>query len=169
MKLKTSDYRILDQMALQIRIDYDFLDDDLDVFKLAKKLNITLMSYSQLNNKARKFIEENSDKIRDGFFTMKNKTYNSPTIFFNDDMLESRIKFTISHETGHYIIDDNTNGEYEEAKANHFARQLLIPNCLVMMYLLKEDVNVYDLQFKFGVSKEVAENALSQAKKGYLI
>lgn len=87
----------------------------------------------------------------------------APKIFYNDKITNKRIKFTICHELEHYIFDDKGDGEYEEAKANHFARQLLIPNCLVIMYMLK-GVDEYDLVSNFDVSFEVASNAYTHAE-----
>ena len=162
MRLTNDEYELLDKTALQIRLDYDFLDDDLDIFQLANKMNVTLFSYSEVNLKAKKFILDREDKINDGFFTTENGRH-APKIFYNDKTPKKRIKFTICHELEHYVFDDKDDGEYEEAKANHFARQLLIPNCLVIMYLLK-GADVYDLVSKFNVSFEVTSIAYTHAK-----
>lgn len=163
MKLTKGEYRLLDQTALQLRLDYDFLDDDLNVFQLANKMNVALVPYSEVNLKAKNFILDNKDKMNDGFFTLENGRY-APKIFYNDKAAYKRIKFTISHELEHYVFNDADDGEYEEAKANHFARQLLIPNCLVIMHILK-GVDEYDLISKFNVSSEVASIAYTHAQK----
>lgn len=42
------DYRKVDEMALRLRIDYGHLDKCLDVFKLARQLNMVLIKYSSL-------------------------------------------------------------------------------------------------------------------------
>ena len=162
MRLTNDKYRLLDQTALQLRQDYDFLDDDLDVFQLANMMNVTLVPYSEVGLKAKKFILDREDKINDGFFTTENGRH-APKIFYNDEIADKRIKFTICHELEHYVFDDKEDGEYEEAKANHFARQLLIPNCLVIMYMLK-GVDKYDLASKFNVSYEVAYIAYTHAE-----
>lgn len=162
MKLTNDEYGLLDQAALQLRLDYDFLDDDLDVFQLANKMNVTLVPYSEVNLEAKNFILDNKDKMNDGFFTLENRRY-APKIFYNDKAAYKRIKFTISHELEHFVFDDKDDGKYEEAKANHFARQLLIPNCLVIMHILK-GVDKYDLISKFNVSFEVASIAYTHAQ-----
>lgn len=162
MRLTKGEYRLLDQTALQLRLDYDFLVDDLDVFQLANKMNVSLIPYSEIEDKAKKFIFDKEDRINDGFFATECRKY-APKIFYNDKISNKRIKFTISHELEHYVFDDNNDGEYEEAKANHFARQLLIPNCLVIMYALK-GVDIYDLVSIFNVSYEVAAIAYLHAR-----
>lgn len=162
MKLANKEYRILDQTALQLRLDYDFLDDELDVNQLAKAMSVTLVAYSQIESKAKEYILSKKDKISDGFFVLENGKYSSPIIFYNDEMFKYRIKFTICHELGHYVSGDKKDGAFEEAKANHFARQLLVPTCSVFVCILKK-CNEYDLAFKFNVSLEVATNAYTHA------
>lgn len=67
MRLTKGEYRLLDQTALQLRLDYDFLVDDLDVFQLANKMNVSLIPYSEIEDKAKKFIFDKEDRINDGF------------------------------------------------------------------------------------------------------
>lgn len=69
MKLTNDEYRLLDQTALQLRLDYDFLVDDLDPFQLANKMNVALIPYSEVGLKAKKFILDKEDKISDGFLS----------------------------------------------------------------------------------------------------
>jgi len=104
MKLANKEYRILDQTALQLRLDYDFLDDELDVNQLAKAMSVTLVAYSQIESKAKEYILSKKDKISDGFFVLENGKYSSPIIFYNDEMFKYRIKFTTFlaiRRTGH--------------------------------------------------------------------
>lgn len=162
MRLTDGEYRLLDQTALQLRLDYDFLDDDLDVFQLANTMNVSLIPYSEVSYEPKKFILDKEDKINDGFFVIESRKY-VPKIFYNDKQGFNRVKFTICHELEHYVFGDEDDGEYEEAKANHFARQLLIPNCLVIMHMLK-GVDTYDLVSIFNVSYEVASIAYLHAK-----
>ena len=163
MILTKEEYSLLDQTALQLRIDYNFLNDEINVFKLAKLMNVSLIPYSQINVHSKDFILKRQDKIGDGFFIIENEKY-APRIFYNDEKPYFRIRFTICHEIEHFIFDDKVNDEYEESKANHFARQLLIPSCLVIMYILKGS-DIYDLSYKFNVSLEVACIAYAHAKK----
>lgn len=162
MKLRNEEYNHLDQAALQLRLDYNLLEDKLDIDKLAILMNISLIPYSSLKKEIQDFIHSKQEKIKDGF-TITAKDINCSTkIFYNDKMSDGRIRFTICHELDHFIFEDKNDGEYEELRANHFARQLLIPTCLVMI-CLSENMDVYDIQSKFNVSFEVAVIAYNHA------
>ena len=43
MKYSSDDYRLIDKTAIELRIDYGFLDEKLDVFALSIKLNMHLI------------------------------------------------------------------------------------------------------------------------------
>ncbi len=159
--LSSKEYRELDEKALRLRLDYGLLEDRLDMDELARKTNVTLVLYSSLPEEAQTFIKEKSDKLNDGFYIKRNAD-SFPMIFYNDDVTsKERIRFTQAHEFKHFVFDDR-NGDRDEEAANHFARQLLIPTCLVMMYLLS-GYEVWDLCFRFDVSLQVAENAYAHA------
>ncbi len=160
--LTSKEYRELDEKALRSRLDYDLLDDRLDMDDLARKASVTLVPYSSLPDKAQVFIEEKREKLNDGFFIKRN-TDAFPMIFFNDRVEpQTRIRFTLAHEFKHFVFDDR-NGDRDEEAANHFARQMLIPTCLVMMYL-RRGYEAWDLSFRFDVSLQVAENACAHAQ-----
>ena len=61
---KALEYDILDNTAIQLRLDYGFYSDYLNVFELARKLNMKLIPYSQLSEKEykslMKFVKENN-------------------------------------------------------------------------------------------------------------
>lgn len=162
MTLTNEEYRDLDRAALQIRIDYNLLNDRLDTDELASLFKIMLVPYSSLKQDALDFIEEKIDKLEDGFTVPINREDYLAIIFFNDKKCKARARFTICHEICHIIFGDNNDGELEEFRANHFARQLLIPTCLVMLYIFKK-ADIYDLQSKFDASYEVAMHAYDSA------
>lgn len=71
MALTSDDYRLIDKVAIELRLDYGFLEEKLDVFSLAKKLNMHLIPYSCLNNKQKELIECFGDFLKNGFTVMK--------------------------------------------------------------------------------------------------
>mgnify|MGYP006956028227 CR=1 FL=1 len=73
MILTKEEYSLLDQTALQLRIDYNFLNDEINVFKLAKLMNVSLIPYSQINVHSKDFILKRQDKIGDGFLLLRTK------------------------------------------------------------------------------------------------
>lgn len=158
-------YDELDIAALQLRIQYDFMDDYLSVRKLAEKMHITLTPYSKLDGNVTDFVLSKEEKLKDGFFARRdgpNRIF--PYIFYNDSVGGCRFRFTIAHELKHYIFNDENDEPSDETYANHFARMLLIPTCIVMRYVSK-GYDYYDLASMFDVSLECATYAYRQAKR----
>ena len=152
MKYSSNDYRELDKDALQIRIDYDVHTKYVDVFTLAKKMNMLLVPYSSLTDDQLLFINI-FDELKDGFtvFRKENGEEKIYTFYRDIDVSKSRQRFTIAHEIKHVIYHENEPSEKDEDLANHFARQLLAPTCLVMKYLNDspfEIVSTFDISFE---------------------
>ncbi|SDE21303.1 protein of unknown function [Mucilaginibacter pineti] len=129
----------------------------IDVIKCAKHLGV-LIEYTELE-----------DDIF-GLLVIKNK---KPLIIVNTlGNNESRKRFTIAHELGHYLLHSQNasffidKGEiqsckrtlettYEEAKerdANEFATSLLVPN-----YLLELEASLTTSDVKFDIVRHLSE------------
>ncbi|MCQ2482260.1 MAG: ImmA/IrrE family metallo-endopeptidase [Clostridia bacterium] len=61
----------------------------------------------------------------DGFCGQINGHY---VVFYNDSVSEVRIRFTLMHELGHIVLGHDKQGRREEAEANYFASQMLVPD-----------------------------------------
>lgn len=156
-KLTKKKYEELDKLALQFRIDYNLVDEKIDFFALMDILGIKLVKYSELNYKQKKVIKHYT--LSDDAFTVRNNDLT--VIFYNDEKNENRIRFSLAHEIKHYIKGETDCNEIIEMEANHFARQLLAPTCLVMKYIDCEEEKISDV---FGLSIEASKYALLQAK-----
>jgi Zn-dependent peptidase ImmA (M78 family) len=158
----TKDYCKLDKDAIALRIDYNFLDNALDVFKLAEYLGIKLIKYSQMNPSELQSITENYD-IKDGF-TIIRKCGNewSFKTYYNDTLSLRRQRFTIAHEIKHVIYCETNPTDKDEDLANHFARVLLAPSCLVLLVMDKHTTSeICDI---FNISLDAAENSVHANK-----
>ena len=163
------DYKIVDDRAMQLRIDYNHLEKRLDVFSLAKQLNINLIKYSSLTSSQREKISEIYEKQIneqiDGLSIIKqnkNGEYEFYTIY-NDKAPATRIRFTIAHEIKHIVFLEKDPTELEEDMANHFARYILAPPCLLMCYVLAQKHPI-DVAFDFDISYEAAGYAFESAQ-----
>ena len=166
-KYSPTEYAQLDMDALALRIDYGFLDYQVDVFHLAEAMGIKLFPYSDLNDKQRSHLSEKI-AIDDGFtisHSLPNGNYDF-IIYFNDEIPIRRQRFTIAHEIKHIVYLELKPTEKDERLADHFARALLVPSCLVV-YLM-ENHNILELQEIFNVSLEAMSNALSAANNRVL-
>jgi Zn-dependent peptidase ImmA (M78 family) len=87
-------------------------------------------------------------------------------IFYNKDTYEPRARFTLFHEIGHIVLKHDKQSDKNEAEANFFAAQCIIPNAL-----LKEIINRgYSVTKEmitqtFNVSEQVALNRLNYLKE----
>lgn len=93
-------------------------------------------------------------------------------LFFNENHPKTRIKFSLLHEFGHFLLGheftDITDEIYnkQEVEANFFAAQLLMPKQLIDE-LRKREVVISE-QFlieKFGVSKIASQKRLEHINK----
>lgn len=73
------------------------------------------------------------------------------SLFYNDQMSDHRIRFSIAHELGHYIL-----GSVDETDANQFASYLLAPR---MAILYAKCMNRSDVSRVFNISEEAADYA----------
>lgn len=160
MKYAPIDYEMIDKAALQLRMDYGFLNDRIDIFELARKIGMTLIPYSKLMPEQSSFID-NIKTLDDGFTVMRyeNKALKFYT-FYNDSVGKYRQRFTIAHEIKHVIFEEFDPDEKQEDLANHFARYILAPTCIVMKY---KDESPYELAYSFNISFEAADHALVAA------
>lgn len=99
----------------------------------------------------------------------------APKIFLNKDRPNTRKKFTLAHEIGHYVLHKDDKVRYRideldysndsetiklETEANYFAASLLVPTDKLkkILSLSNNDYNI-TADF-FGVSKPVIENRI---------
>lgn len=93
-------------------------------------------------------------------------------IFYNQDDIEPRIKFSILHEFGHYYLGHELNKKDEEeygrceVEANCFAAQILMPEQVIIELKSRGAIiNKTFLMTNFGVSEEAAEKRIETLGK----
>lgn len=89
------------------------------------------------------------------------KLYNR--IYYNDNMIIGKIRFSIMHELGHIVLD---HGEYRnellEAEANYFSSHILAPRMAIHYSGCKNHVHVAKL---FNISFEAAQIAFDDYRR----
>lgn len=162
MLYSSSEYREIDKAALRLRLDYGFLSYSIDVFSLAKKMGIIVIPYSKLSVYQISYICKQKER-GDGFSVIQRKKNGDYVlyIFYNDLFDLSRQRFTIAHEIKHILYMEESPDAKQEDLANHFARYLLAPTCLVMKLI---DKCPMELACIFDISLMAAENAYKSAK-----
>ena len=155
-----NEFDVMDQLALQLRCDYNFYDKRIDIFDLAKKLRIKLIKYSSLSINQRDILE-NEFSIKDAFTIFNNKTIPKTTyLYYNDNQIRERIRFSMAHEIKHIICNESNPTSKDEMMAGHFARSLLVPSCI----LISENYQkASDVSRDFNISRQSAKYALKAA------
>ncbi|WP_241771394.1 ImmA/IrrE family metallo-endopeptidase [Priestia megaterium] len=170
---KTPNFRKAEQAAFQLLKINNVQELPVKVKKLSNHFsNLRIKSYSWFAKKRNMTLEEvcefaNSDE---GCCWYKKST-NKYVILYNDTVENvGRIRWTIAHELGHFMLKHNemsnksvyarnslTQEEYEvfEKEANCFARNLLAPPQIV--YELRPE-NPHILSDLFNISFEAATN-----------
>lgn len=90
MRHSSEEYELIDKIALQVRMDYGFTQDYLDVFKLAGALGVVLTPYSKLT-KAQFDQVHAILELEDGFTIMRYEYgHLKYYTFYNDEVSLSR-------------------------------------------------------------------------------
>jgi len=88
-------------------------------------------------------------------------------ILYNEQKPDARRRFTIAHEIGHIALKHCEHGAAEEAEANFFAAQLLMPDAILRFVRdRRRVVTAAFLQGSFDVSRTAARRKLSYLETG---
>jgi Zn-dependent peptidase ImmA (M78 family) len=131
--------------AQQLLYDLNIEDTPIDPFEICRNLKIDIYYESMTQSEAFLFIKNGSKRI-----------------VLNKDMsCQSRHRFTLAHEIGHYWIPSHNSQTYfceisdvvlfksnkiHEQEANHFASELLIPTKFVTADAKNHDYNVKSIK-----------------------
>lgn len=126
-------------------------------------MGIILIKYSQLRKYDVNLLSNQYD-LNDALTIIKKDEKGQVVnyLFYNDFMALVRQRFSISHEIWHIVNPGSEKCEYDEKTADHFARSLLVPKCI----LINEKYDDYlRVSSEFDVSSDASNNALISAMK----
>lgn len=114
---------------------------------------------------------ESCGGLRDGC-TIRRETPDSVIylVLYNDKVKsQKRRRFTLAHELGHIILEHRSDDSPQEAEANSFAAELILPRILVweLQQLTDFKITAYEMAEIFGVSKAVCENQIKSLGYGH--
>lgn len=158
-------FNYIEEKAELILKEFKMFNPGFDIKKLTKHLKIVL------NN------EILSDDVA-GFFVMTNT---QPVITVNKQNAQTRKRFTIAHEIGHFILHSkdqpifidkvpsmmyrnaaSSTGEiFREREANAFAAALLMPKVLIEQEIANAPADISDAISFLSNKFRVSENAMS--------
>ncbi|WEG14113.1 ImmA/IrrE family metallo-endopeptidase [Pullulanibacillus sp. KACC 23026] len=181
MKTSKPNYKRAEKAAHDLILSYGINKLPVKVKRIAKKFsNLKLVKYSQFAKKQNMTIEEVYDfaDSEEGccWYT---KSTNRYIILYNDTRDNvGRIRWTIAHELGHFILKHNelndktiltrgslTKQEYNvyESEANCFARALLAPSSVLTSLGY---VTIFDISHICNISFQAAQNVINFLKTG---
>lgn len=155
MRLPDERYEEIKNIVVDLLIRLDISCTPIGGFEIAKKLGIIIVPYSAKKN------EQKLIKIsKDGFCCERGD--GTMYIFYNDNMSNERTNWTLLHEIGHLVLGHTEHCNLAEAEANFFAKYAIAPPVLIHRYHLS---TAEDIEEKFCISHEAAENAIVYYKK----
>ena len=101
-------------------------------------------------------------RLEDGFYVSEINKLRT-MILYNADKYTKRVRFTLLHEVGHIILNHKRNAPLEEAEANFFASQFLIPGALLLeIYRRGYNLDACKLCRIFDISLACAQVKIEQ-------
>lgn len=98
-------YQELDDLVIQILLDYDMCSVPIDIFKLAEKLNFKLIKFAELNTSKQSELRSMNMEC----FTIRkpiNGYDDLILIYYDDTQPINRIRFSIAHEFKHILCNE---------------------------------------------------------------
>lgn len=134
-----------------------------DIFALARLLNIALVPYSTLTkNEIAQFTNTFRILTENGFLAWASGTSFQAYIYYNDMQTEGRIRFTLAHEIGHFVLGHKQQSELAEREVNFFAKYLLANPIEIELLHLK---NPLEIQTRLKLSNAFAHHAFMYYQK----
>lgn len=144
------DYYHVKSKAYELLISLNASDIPIDPFKIILP-NICITSfqnYSKITGVSISDLTLNN-KFRDGYIVYCNDI---KIILYDEEKYEPRIRFTLCHEIGHSVLRHKHHNSDNEAEANFFASQLLIPDVIIKEIIkrgykltVKEIMNIFQV------------------------
>lgn len=147
------DYNYINYKVLEVYQTCDVQSFPIDCLSLFEHYDLKILPYSGLN----KTLYEYCLKFSEDAFWFKDK------IFYNDEVIPGRIRFSLMHELGHFILNHNENRTPEmEQEANYFASNILAPRMVIHFGKCKNETEVSNL---FQLTNECARYAFDDYKR----
>lgn len=149
------DYYNIKSKAYEFIISLNATDIPIDPLKITLP-NIYITSFQNYSKMTGVSISDLTlnNKFKDGYIIYYN---NIKIILYDEEKYEPRKRFTLYHEIGHSILRHKQHNAENEAEANFFAAQLLIPDVIIKEIIKRGyKLTIKDIMSIFGVSDQCA-------------
>ena len=150
-----------------INLNYDLIKlKTYDVFKTCKLKSFPVNCFALLDEYKLKYktYSSQSKKKREKCYIASDDAFTAlGVVFYNDEMPEGRIRFSLMHELGHKVLNHKGERiERHEKEADFFASHILAPRMAIHYSKCKNHVNVAK---QFDISLEAAQYAFDDYRR----
>lgn len=147
------DINYIKNTTLDVFKECDIQSFPVNCLDILEHYQLGIFSYSSLDDDFRDYCLKYSEDA----YCYKDK------IFYNTNMPNGRIKFSLMHELGHILLNHCDEHTHEmEKEANYFASHLLAPRMAIHYASCKNEINVSN---KFSITHEAALHAFDDYRR----
>ena len=153
------DYNFIADKIRSVYVECEIRSFPIDCFQILQHYNFRIYTYAQLQE-ANQRLYEVCRKYSDDAFRYQN------IICYNQRAHKKRIRFSLMHELGHYILEHKNESVKNEQEADYFASYMLAPHIAIRKSGCTTADDIHD---QFDVSYAMANRILSdfQCKRAF--
>lgn len=145
-------YRLIDDKVLEIYVECNIREFPIDCMGILQHYNFRLLAYSKIKNENPELHKIAKEYSNDAFQYGR-------IICYNDAVVEGRMRFSLMHELGHYLLKHKETTPENEAEADYFASCVLAPKVAIWRLPDKTSDAIHN---KFGLSYAASNRVLTE-------
>lgn len=149
------DYKLISDKIYNVFYECEIHEFPVDCLKILGHYGFRIYTYSEMHSINDRLYEICKKYSNDAF------RYHD-IICYNQDNIESRTRFSLMHELGHFILDHKETTQENEDEADYFASCILAPRVAIHRTLCRTADAIHDT---FGLSYAASNRALIDYKK----
>ena len=148
-------YKLISDKTLDVFLECEIKEFPVNCFKILKHYGFKLYTYAEMHSINQR-LSEMCRKYSDDAFRYQN------IICYNENVIDSRIRFSLMHELGHFVLEHKETSRENEEEADYFASCMLAPRVAIHKTLCRTADAIHDT---FGLSYAASNRALADYKK----
>ena len=145
------------EKILLIYVDCGISSLPLDCYSVLEFYGFRIFTYLQLK-------KQNLQLYNIAITYTKDSLIWGDIIAYNEKVSLNRIRFSLMHEFGHYVLEHGKESQEEEEEADIFASNILAPRIMIHKYRCETSDRIHDI---FGLSYEASNRALMDYREWY--
>ena len=149
------DYKIINDKVLEVFTECEIQNFPINCIEVLLHYGFRLFTYSEIKSSDEELYSIAKEYSSDAF------KYGN-IICYNNSGPEGRIRFSLMHELGHFILEHQETTPENEEEADYFASCILAPRVAISKTLCRTADAIHDT---FGLSYAASNRALADFKK----